>query len=147
MKLRSIRSRAPTTRSSAVRRVMSSNYGGELQPERDLRSLLHREGLRFWKHRRPIPDFRCTADVVFPSKRVCVFVDGCFWHGCPKHFSCPRTNGNWWREKIDETQARDLRQARYLRSCGWRVIRVWEHELRSSPGKVVRRIVTAVRTT
>ncbi|MGO9270113.1 MAG: very short patch repair endonuclease [Terriglobia bacterium] len=140
----SIRSRAPVATSPSVRRAMRSTYGGELRPERSLRSLLHRAGLRFRKHRRPLPVFRCTADIVFPRQRLCVFVDGCFWHGCPRHFSCPKQNSGWWREKIADNIERDKRQTKFLRSSGWRVIRVWEHEVGVYPDRVVRRISRAI---
>lgn len=142
---KSIRSRAPAATSPVVRRAMLANYGGELRPERTLRSLLCKAGLRFRKDCRPIPDFRCTADIVLRRQRLCVFVDGCFWHGCPQHFSCPKTNAAWWREKIGATSARDKRQTKFLSSNGWRVIRVWEHELMASSSRVVRRILKAVR--
>lgn len=80
----SIRSRAPRSTSDPVRRVMLAN-----RPEPYLRNALHALGLRFWKNRRPIHAMRCEADIVFPARRVCIFVDGCFWHGCPLHFHVP----------------------------------------------------------
>jgi DNA mismatch endonuclease (patch repair protein) len=126
---RSIRSRAPVASSPEVRTVMVANYGGNTSPERLLRSALFGLGLRFRRDARPIPTLRCEADIVFRGRRVCVFVDGCFWHGCPKHFVCPKTNAAWWAEKIRDNRARDRRQTRRLRRTGWKVIRVWEHAL------------------
>src|SRR5215831_11579615 len=76
-------------------------------PERALRSALHRLGLRFRVHVRPHPGLRREADVVFGPSRVVVFVDGCFWHGCPEHASWPKANADWWREKIASNRARD----------------------------------------
>lgn len=134
----SIRSRAPVAASASVRRAMLSDYGGELRPERLLRSVLHMAGLRFRKHCRPVIGFRCTADVVFPRQRVCVFVDGCFWHGCARHFSCPKTNEEWWREKIQDNVNRDKRQTDFLRSRGWQVIRIWEHDLKNERAVILR---------
>lgn len=127
---KSIRSRAPTATCATVRRIMIANYGGDLRPERMLRGALRTAGLRFLHHVRPVKDLRCTADVVFPRKRVCVFVDGCFWHCCPRHFAAPKTNSRWWKEKIQATKDRDRRQRSLLRSAGWRVVRIWEHELK-----------------
>lgn len=142
---KSIRSRAPAASSPAVRRVMMANYGGNTLPERVLRSALHRTGLRFVKDRRPVAVLRCTADIVFPRERVCVFVDGCFWHGCQQHFECPKTNSEWWREKIAANKQRDTRQGALLAAAGWKVVRVWEHEvaLRRAVLRVCRTLQSA----
>lgn len=135
MSKRSIRARAPVATSPDVRRVMQANWGNELSPERTLRSELHRIGLRFRKNRRPLAGLRCTADIVFPRHRLCVFVDGCFWHGCPLHFSCPKSHSGWWREKIEATKRRDKQHTAALRRGGWRVVRLWEHEVRINPAR------------
>lgn len=125
----SISARAPSASSAAVRRLMQANRSTDTTPERRLRRTLHALGLRFYKHRRPMPSVSCMADIVFPVRRVCVFVDGCFWHGCSRHFILPKTNPAWWHEKISANRERDLRQARALRRAGWTVFRIWEHEL------------------
>jgi DNA mismatch endonuclease (patch repair protein) len=137
----SIRARAPIASSAAVRRVMQSNVGRVTAPEQLLRSALRAAGLRFRVDVRPERDLRCTADVVFVAARVCVFVDGCFWHGCSKHFQTPKTNRAWWTEKIVANRERDTRQRRLLRRRGWRVLRVWEHELAQ---RYVTRVVERV---
>jgi DNA mismatch endonuclease, patch repair protein len=129
MRSRSIRTRAPAASSPEIRKVMMANRGGNTLPERALRNALFQAGLRFRKDSRPVKSIRCRADIVFRSERVCIFVDGCFWHGCPEHFNCPRTHGAWWREKIQDNRERDKRQASELRAAGWKVVRVWEHEL------------------
>ena len=105
--IRSIRARAPIASSPQVRAVMKANYGGGLLPEQILRSELQKAGLRFRKHVKPLPGVRCEADIVFSRAKLCVFVDGCFWHGCPRHFVCPKTNSAWWDEKIKENRIRD----------------------------------------
>jgi DNA mismatch endonuclease, patch repair protein len=92
-----------------------------------LRSALFRLGLRYRTNFR-IPGTRRLADVVFVMAKVAVFVDGCFWHGCPKHGTWPRANAEWWRAKIDGNVARDRNTDALLRSSGWRVVRVWEHQ-------------------
>ena len=125
----SIRSRAPAASSRRVHEIMRGLTGVETRPEKVLRSRLHRLGLRFWKERRPLPDRRITADVVFPRQRVCVFVDGCFWHGCPTHFRTPASNASWWSEKILDNRSRDTRQTKLLRRQGWLVLRYWEHDV------------------
>lgn len=68
-------------------------------------------------------------DFVFPKLRLTVFVDGCFWHGCPKHATWPKNNAEFWRKKIERNMERDQEVNRILRRKGWRVFRIWEHEL------------------
>ena len=113
--------------SPAVRRSMQSNRPRDTTTEVVLRSALHRAGLRFYKHRRPVPGLRCEPDILFPAVRLAVFVDGCFWHACPQHASLPKTNGDWWLAKLRANQARDRRNDEALRAAGWIVLRVWEH--------------------
>jgi len=96
--------------------------------------------------------FTVRPDFVFPKSRTAVFVDGCFWHGCPKHGTKPKGNASFWRKKFAVNKARDRRVNRALRRAGWQVLRVWEHELkrgarnakRGTPA-VVRRIQQALR--
>lgn len=140
----SVRARAPSASSQTVRRVMRANVSVGTGPENRFRSAVHRLGLRFRKNVRPVEELRCKADIVFRRARLCVFLDGCFWHACPVHFECPRTHSPWWREKINETVARDLRQSRLLRQRGWTVLRFWEHELNSNMNRCVRRLLRAL---
>jgi DNA mismatch endonuclease (patch repair protein) len=74
--------------------------------------------------------FRVNPDFVFRAHRLAVFVDGCFWHGCPLHATQPKQNAQFWREKIARNRARDRLVTRTLRTLGWRVLRIWEHELK-----------------
>jgi DNA mismatch endonuclease (patch repair protein) len=105
-----------------------ANRARDTGPELRLRSALHRRGLRYRVHRRVEPDVRCTADIVFRSARVAVFVDGCFWHRCPEHAILPKGNAAWWSEKLRANVERDHRNDAALLNRGWMVIRVWEHE-------------------
>jgi DNA mismatch endonuclease (patch repair protein) len=114
--------------SPARRRVMQANRSRDTQPELLLRSLLHARGLRFRVSVRPLPDLRRTADIVFRPARVAVFVDGCFWHGCPKHGSQPRANSDYWAPKLARNVERDAETNSALEAAGWEVIRVWEHD-------------------
>lgn len=108
---------------------MQANVGRETKAERLLRLVLKRAGLRFERERRPEPSLRCTADVVLRHAKACIFVDGCFWHGCKRHFATPRSHSTWWAEKIAANVERDRRQTRLLRERGWTVIRLWEHQV------------------
>jgi len=114
--------------SPAVRAVMRANKGRDTQPELAVRSAAHALGLRYRVGVRPIPQIRRTADLVFPKAKVAVFVDGCFWHGCPHHYRPAKRNIEFWRAKIEGNVARDADTDRRLEETGWRVVRVWEHD-------------------
>jgi DNA mismatch endonuclease (patch repair protein) len=96
--------------------------------ERALRSALHRRGLRFRVQLRPLPRLRRTADIVFVSAQVAVYVDGCFWHRCPQHGTSPKNNAAWWQRKLDANVKRDRDTDERMNEAGWLPIRVWEHE-------------------
>ena len=105
-----------------------------------VRSAVHRLGLRFrvdW----PLPGSRRRADLAFVSARVAVFVDGCFWHGCPRHGTWPKSNADWWRSKILANVKRDLDTTQALRLNGWRVLRFWEHDDPNRAALMVRKVV------
>jgi DNA mismatch endonuclease (patch repair protein) len=111
-------------------------------PELGVRRAVHRLGLRYFVNRRPISTLRRTADLVFPTERVAVFVDGCFWHGCAEHGRRSIRENTWyWPEKIASNQRRDLDTDTRLRSRGWLPLRVWEHE---EPLAAAQRIRDAV---
>ncbi len=125
--------RQPFASNEAVRRRMSAQRREGTDPEMALRRELHALGLRYRLHAAPVPSLRRKADVVFSRARLAVFVDGCFWHGCPEHGRRRHgVNGWYWPDKIARNQARDLDTTARLEMEGWRVMRVWEHEL-SSP--------------
>lgn len=114
--------------SDQVSRRMQRQASRDTLPEMALRSALHALGLRYRVHQRPIRGVRREADVVFRRARVAVFVDGCFWHGCPNHASWPKANAAWWKEKIEANRRRDSDTDIRLASAGWLAVRVWEHE-------------------
>lgn len=97
-------------------------------PERALRSELHRRGFRYRVDTYPLPGLRRRADILFRPQKVAVFVDGCFWHGCPEHGHLPAKNTWYWPAKIRRNAERDQDTDQRLREAGWRPIRVWEHE-------------------
>ncbi len=117
--------RSANDRSRTMAAVRSTNT----TPERSVRAALHRLGVRYRLGQvvetggRPI-----RPDLVFKGARVVVFVDGCFWHGCPDHCRRPGSNVEYWNAKIDRNRARDARTETALRDAGWTVVRVWEHE-------------------
>lgn len=123
--------------SANVRAVMRANRGKDTGPELALRKSLYRRGLRYRVDTRPIPGIRRRADLVFPGVRVAVFVDGCFWHGCPEHYRPATRNAEFWRDKIEGNKSRDAETTEALRSAGWTVIRVWEHEALESAADLI----------
>lgn len=133
--------KAPPASSANVRSVMQGNRKRDTRPEVEVRKAVHRLGLRYRVSRRPLPDQRFTADLVFAAARVAVFVDGCFWHGCSEHFTPPRTNASYWGPKIARNQARDAAAMMALQEAGWVGLRIWEHE---PPEQAARRIAKTV---
>ncbi|HEX5054170.1 MAG TPA: DNA mismatch endonuclease Vsr [Planctomycetota bacterium] len=99
-------------------------------------------GLRYRVDAPVLPGLRRRADLLFRSARVAVFVDGCFWHVCPRHASWPKANADWWRRKLKGNVERDRDTDRRLRREGWRVLRIWEHE---DPVVAARKVLRAVR--
>jgi DNA mismatch endonuclease (patch repair protein) len=116
---------------------------GNRNTEGRLVSILRRNGVTGWRRHRPVfgrPDF------VFPTVRVAVFVDGCFWHACPLHGSVPKTNEAFWKRKLLRNTDRDREVTNTLRSKGWKVVRIWQHDLKA-PEKVIRKIRRATGAT
>jgi DNA mismatch endonuclease (patch repair protein) len=107
---------------------MQANKGRDTRPELALRSRVHALGLRYRVGVRPLPSIRRTADLVFTRARVAVFLDGCFWHGCPEHHRPAKINEDFWRHKIMRNCERDQETTRLLQDAGWAVLRFWEHE-------------------
>lgn len=121
---------------------MSSLARRDTGPELALRRVLHRRGLRYRVHRRPLPGLSRQADIVFTGARVAVFVDGCFWHGCPEHGRRQHhTNAWYWPKKIAANKDRDRDTDERLRSAGWVPVRVWEHE---HPDAAADRVASAI---
>lgn len=117
----------------------------DTKPELELRRALHARGLRFRVDRAVPPDRRRRVDIVFGPAKVAVFVDGCFWHGCPEHATWPKANDAYWREKIETNCLRDRDTDARLKKAGWEVLRVWEHEPVEDAAARVAALVAARR--
>jgi len=102
---------------------------GNKQTELRLVKLLRERGIRGWRRGSKLPGH---PDFVFSRARLAVFVDGCFWHGCPKHCRIPKTQKKFWHEKIETNKKRDRKKTRELKKLGWRVMRIWQHSLRTA---------------
>jgi DNA mismatch endonuclease (patch repair protein) len=124
------------TKSEQMARVKSRNT----KPELSLRKALWARGGRYRVHA-GLPG---SPDIVFRGARLAIFVDGCFWHGCPKHYTAPRANAGFWTAKIERNRARDRRVDRELVADGWYVLRLWEHEIEASLPMVLERVFEAL---
>lgn len=125
-------------------RIMATVRQRDTTPELVLRRALHACGLRFrLPHARTLPG---SPDVIFPTARVAVFVDGCFWHGCPVHGTRPKTNAAFWATKIKRNCERDKEVNERLAAMGWHTVRLWEHEVLPDPTVVAQRIWATVRS-
>jgi DNA mismatch endonuclease (patch repair protein) len=126
-----------------VRKRMQAIRGAGTKPELAVRRLVHAMGLRYRVDRRPLATLNRRADLVFTRAKVAVFVDGCFWHGCPEHGNRRfRVNEWYWPEKIQRNMDRDAETNRLLGEAGWHVVRAWEHD---DPEAVARSVAEAVR--
>jgi DNA mismatch endonuclease (patch repair protein) len=119
---------------------MQSNKPRDTKPELALRKAVHALGLRYLVSTRPLPKVRRTADLVFTRVRLAVFMDGCYWHGCPEHHTLSATNRTFWTDKVETNRQRDRQTDQWLREAGWEVLRVWEHE---DPGLAAGRVRAA----
>ncbi len=106
-----------------------------------LRKTLWAKGIRYRINYR-VPG--CRPDIVFPGNKIAVFVDGCFWHGCPDHYVRPRSRTDFWDKKLRSNVERDRRQTIHLEDKGWKVLRFWEHEVHIALGVVIKNILAAL---
>jgi DNA mismatch endonuclease (patch repair protein) len=120
---------------------MQANRGRDTGPELALRRELHRRGLRYRVDLPVLPGLRRRADVVFPRPRVAVFMDGCFWHGCPQHATSAKSNAAFWTAKIAANRARDADTTQRLRQAGWTVIRIWEHDNATAAANHIQQVL------
>lgn len=132
---------ASTASTAGVRQRMQAQRVRDTRPELAVRRLLHAAGLRYRVDRAPLPGLRRRADVVHGPTRTAVFIDGCFWHGCPEHGNLPRANAVFWQTKLQRNRERDVETDGRLRAAGWTVLRAWEHE---DPVDVARGVLSAV---
>lgn len=131
-------SRAVTER---MQRVRQSGTDCELR----VRKALHKAGLRYRVNIIPEKSLRTRADIVFPRKRIAIFIDGCFWHSCPIHGTLPTKNQSWWTAKLNANRERDERATNLLRDLGWIVLRFWSHENVGSVVETVKEVLNSGR--
>lgn len=138
--------KAPPPTSPLASRRFRNTPTRDTPAELALRRALFRRGLRYRVDARPLPTLNRRADLVFAKGRVAVFVDGCYWHGCPKHYKGTSGNAEWWRTKIEGNRARDHDTNQRLRAEGWLPIRIWEHEASEVAAEHVAKLVIERRS-
>lgn len=132
--------------SDAVRRRMQRQQTRDTSPELSVRRILHARGLRYRVDAAPLKTLRRRADLVFGPAKVAVFIDGCFWHGCPEHGARPSTaNRAYWSTKIERNRRRDAETDALLTQAGWLVVRAWEHQDSTSVANLVEQAVRGRR--
>lgn len=122
---------------------MVANRRRDTKPELALRRALHAAGYRYRVDVRPLPGVNRRADLVFTKKRVAVFVHGCYWHGCPSHYTVPKSNAQFWSDKLRRNRARDMETVDFLVAAGWRVVVIWEHDPLDKAVALVREALSA----
>lgn len=135
---------SPRASSKAVSNVMKANVAKNTSPEIVMRKALRRHGLVGYKTcEKNIPG---KPDISFVKIKIAIFVHGCFWHGCPKHgHSLPKTHTEFWKRKFERNRERDRRKKRELERLGWKVFEFWEHDVRSNPDKLAKRVLDYAR--
>ena len=134
---------SPKPLNESVRLRMKRQRRRDTDAELHVRRRLHSMGLRYRVDFGPEPSLPCRGDIVFTRSKIVIFIDGCFWHGCPVHATNPKSNSAWWREKLTQNAARDQRNTAALRDMGWRVLRFWEHE---DPEDISTHIVAVLKS-
>jgi DNA mismatch endonuclease, patch repair protein len=131
------RSSSPLTRSEIMSRVRS----GDTEIELVIRRLLWARAIRY----RVRPKLFGRPDLSIRRVKLAIFIDGCFWHGCPSHYTSPKSNADFWRKKLRRNMERDKLVRKELHRLGWRVMRIWEHQILASPYSVANRIERRVQ--
>ena len=116
---------------------MSAIKGKNTKPEMKIRKMLWAEGVRGYRVHYDLPG---KPDIVFPKKKIAIFIDGCYWHKCPECFIVPKTNTEFWMNKINGNVERDQKITKELEDLGWTILRFWEHEVRKDAEKVVNEL-------
>lgn len=135
----------PEPTSDAASKIGAANRRTDTKAEVRLRSALHRRGLRFRKDLLiRVPPVRVHVDVAFTRAKLAVFIDGCFWHGCPEHRHLPKRNLEYWLPKLEANERRDRRVDAALATSGWAVSRIWEHVDAEDAADLVVRVLDGV---
>lgn len=130
-------------RSEIMSRIRAKDTKLERDFLKELSAVSHRAGHRYRKH---YTGLKGKPDIAFPAKKIAVFIDGCFWHGCPQHSRVPLSNVSYWKTKLVRNKKRDKETARHAKESGWRIIRFWEHQVKKRPLWAVGKIMRALES-
>jgi DNA mismatch endonuclease (patch repair protein) len=140
-KLNDWRKNVPAATDKKTLNRMKRQVRTDTNCEMQIRKILYAKGYRYRKNYKPIKSLNRRADIVFVKWKIAIFVDGCFWHRCPKHWKPPKNNAAWWIRKINSNVKRDKETTDILKKEGWNVIRAWEHE---DPNIVANKIIKQI---
>jgi DNA mismatch endonuclease (patch repair protein) len=121
---------------------MSQIKSKNTKPEKIIRKLLWQHGIKNYRIHYKLPG---KPDIVFLKNRIAIFIDGCFWHKCPKCFRKPATRTTFWMKKIWNNLNRDRKNEEILKNSKWKIIRVWEHDIKKNPEKTVKKIMRLIQ--
>lgn len=136
----------PRASSLVVLARMKQQARSDTRPELLVRRALHARGLRYLLQVRVPGQPRRTIDICFPRYKVAIFIDGCFWHGCPKHATDPDAHKEWWQQKLARNRQRDSETTNHLTNLGWTVLRFWSHERPEEVAGVVEGVILSLRS-
>ncbi len=137
----------PAPASSETSRRLAKVKQKSTAAEIALRREMYRIGLRYRVNYQVSARPRRVADIAFPGRKVAVFVDGCFWHGCPQHATWPKHNADFWRQKIEANRLRDLDTNQRLCSNGWVVLRFWSHTSPADAASAIAKVIADIDAT
>ena len=129
-------------RSEIMSRIRAKNTKLEKDFLKKLSGLFHKVGYRYRKHYLGLPG---KPDIAFPARKIAVFIDGCFWHGCRLHSRVPLSNISYWKKKLKRNQLHDKEMNRAIRKRGWRVVRIWEHQAKKKPEQAIGKIMRVLK--
>jgi DNA mismatch endonuclease (patch repair protein) len=121
--------------------IMSKIKSSDTNFEKSFRKLLWEKGYRYRKN---VNNMRGKPDIYFPGKRIIIFLDSCFWHGCKEHCRMPKTNKSYWETKIEKNKKRDEETTKYYKDNNFKILRVWEHEIKSDPKNTIKKVVSFI---
>ena len=117
--------------------IMGKVKNKDSKIETDFRKALWKKGFRYRKN---VTNYFGKPDLVLKKHKTVIFIDSCFWHGCKKHRPLPTTNRKFWKNKINRNKERDREVSKYYRKLGWKIIRVWEHEIKNNLNRAVKKL-------
>lgn len=129
-------------RSEIMSRIRAKNTKLEQDFLKKLSSLTHKAGYRYRKHYSGLSG---KPDIAFPAKKIAVFIDGCFWHGCPLHSRIPLSNVAYWKKKLERNRLRDKEINKAAKKDMWRVVRIWEHQVKKKPDQAISKIMRVLK--